>query len=95
MAAGVVDDLELVEVKIAEDVFDMVGMGAVDGLLQTVLEFIAVVQAGEGVMAGEIVHVPGHGAGFPIPGPDWPAGKFFSQIFDDGNGFPDYQAVIL
>jgi hypothetical protein len=52
MAAGVVDDLELVEVQVAEGVVGAAGAGLLQGALEVPIECLAVEQAGQLVVSG-------------------------------------------
>jgi hypothetical protein len=50
MAAGVVDDLELIEVHVQQCVIGAGALSIVDGVLQTTLEFTPIRKARQGVV---------------------------------------------
>ena len=64
VAAGVVDRLEAVEVEIAQRVHHVAGLRGIDGFLQAALEFAAVHQPGERIVARLVSHLAGDAAQF-------------------------------
>jgi len=62
MAAGVVDDLELVEVDVHECVHGLAVRGVRQGLAQPGLELLAVVQAGQRIVRGTEAHLDAESA---------------------------------
>ena len=64
MPAGVVHDLESIEIQIAQRVRAIAGLRRVHGLLQAPFEFTAIHQPGERIVAGLIGHLPRESAQF-------------------------------
>ena len=58
VTAGVVDNLELVEIEITDCVRGLPGLGTFECPFQAVLKFPAIYQTGEDVMAGVIAQTP-------------------------------------
>src|SRR5437868_5414269 len=62
VAAGVVDELEAVQVEIAQHVLPIAPVAAVDRLLETPLELAAVDQSRERIVSRLVRHLPGETA---------------------------------
>jgi hypothetical protein len=58
VTAGVIDDLELIDVQIAQGVGGLAGLGALERALDAILEFAPVHQAREQIVAGVIAQAP-------------------------------------
>ncbi len=64
MAAGIVDDLELVQIEDAERIRGLARLGALQGPLHAVFELAAIDQPREDIVAGVIAQAPVQFAGF-------------------------------
>ena len=64
VAAGIVDDFEMIQVEIAQRVPGIAGLRGIQSLLQPPLELAPVDESGKGIVAGLIGHLPSQAAKF-------------------------------
>ena len=83
MTTGVIDDLELVQIEITDRVRGLSSLGALECPFQAILEFAAIDQAGENVMAGVITQTPIQLTGLAdIVEHQYPAGHLALAVLD-------------
>src|SRR5690606_6799102 len=87
MAAGVVDDLELIEIEIAQDAWISLVTARLQQQFETALEFGAVNQAGQGIMSSLIGQLAGEfpGCGH-IPKREYRANQLTLRVPDRRGG---------